>query len=300
MKRTHQRLLILSIILLVGLGIFFLRDIVTGFFAQQPEKPFASIEPDQVTGVTIKTESETENLIKTDGSWVVVEGDSEFPADQGRVNTLIDAFINLEQETIASENPDRHTELGIGETSVTLKTGDDAHTLFIGDTTQVSQNFVRINEENNVYIAAGFNQVNTPIDYRDLTIPFVQNENAVSRIEITEQGSTLTLSKQENEWYIGGEKANQSEMSFYVNELSVIRASSIVDGNPIAEQGLFTEATITVTEGENVKTVEFYPNDDTTKYAQRQDGETVYEINATLVDSLTKTRAELIEEESTE
>jgi hypothetical protein len=128
----------------------------------------------------------------------------------------------------------------------------------------------------------------------------VQNENAVSRIEITEQGSTLTLSKQENEWYIGGEKANQSEMSFYVNELSVIRASSIVDGNPIAEQGLFTEATITVTEGENVKTVGFYPNDDTTKYAQRQDGETVYEINATLVDSLTKTRAELIEEESTE
>lgn len=297
MTLAQKRLFILTIIFLVGLGVFFLRDTVSGFFSQKPEQPFLTIQPEQITAVEIQGANETERIEKQNDLWFVVEDGKEFQADQGRVNTLIDAFRNIEKDTVASENPERHAALGIDTQKIAIKAGDTTHTLFVGNSTQISKNFVRIGEEDTVYVASGLNQVFSPIDYRDLTIPFVQNENEVKAVTITQAGIPIELIKQENEWFVGQEKANQSEVSFYLNELSVIRATNILDTNPVAEQGLFAESTITIKEGENAKTIEFYGKDETTKYAKLQNGETVYEITASLVDNLIKTREELVEED---
>lgn len=296
MKRTHQRLLILSIIFVVGLAVFFLRGTVMNLFAEKSEEPFSSIKPEEIKKIEIQTENETQQLVKESGTWSVVQGEKKFQADQARVDTLIDAFLEVKKETIASENPERHKQLGIGTQKITVKTDENSYTLFIGNSTQISRNFIRIGDEDTVYVASGFSQVVTPADYRDLTIPFVQNEDEVTSITITDAGIPLELTKKEGEWHIGEEKGDQDKMSFYVNELSVIRASQIDDNDPIVDEGLIAEKTIRVAENGEEKMVEFYPKDETTMYAKRQNGEIVYELSASLVDSLIKIRDDLIPE----
>jgi hypothetical protein len=298
MEKTQKRLMTLTIIFLVGISIFFLREIIINFnLINQSKKAFSEIKAEDFTKITVEGEDFTEKLEKKDGQWIVLKENKKYPADQAKVNNIIESITTFEKSELISENKKRHKELGIDKKKIIFKAGDESYTVFIGEESSRSDNFVRLNDEDKVYAFDGFHNVFVPEGYRDMTVPFVKNETDVNAIKINHWKDIIELKKDNGQWMWNDEKIDRSEMSFYLNELAVIKADAILEDNPVESNGLTPEITITVQEGKNNKVLKFYKKDEETYYAKRDNSDIVYEVNASLAKSLNKTKEDLVQKE---
>lgn len=297
MKQNKNRLLFLTGVLFVIIAGLLLKDTILKYTQKDSEQVFPELNPESVTEIQIQDEEKETQLVKKDGSWIVLENGMEFRADQDRIQTLLTNMQNLEKGDIVSENKEKHKDFGIEKKQIVANQGDKKYTLFIGNSPQLSSAYVRVGDSSEIFIAEGFGNVYTPPDYRDLQIPFVEQEENVQTITVEAQGTTLSMEKKDDTWYIGEEEAQREEMSFYVNALRTIRASNILANNPLEGNVLAPTLTIRITENDEEKILQFYPKEETIYYAKRQDRSIVYEVEQGTVESLTKAREDLVKTE---
>lgn len=296
--KTKNRLLILTTAFFVILGILFAKDPLLQMIKPAAEEPLEGVSAESVATIDVQQGDTITRIEKKDGAWIVKAGEIEFPADNERINNLVNTIANVEKDDIASTNKDRHKDLGIQNDKITLTMGgDETKILFVGAPTQVSKNFVRVGDEEEVFVASGFSTVFNPNDYRDLTIPLVNAENAVAKISVSDDTGELTLEKRDNTWFLGDQEGNPEEVGFYVNNIRTLRASDILKENPVEEQGLTPQRTITVTEDGNDKTLEFFVKDEETYYARTSESDRIYEISTSVYESTNANQETLVRQE---
>lgn len=298
MSRRDARLLWLFIVLLV-LTVFFLsKNQVGKIFLPKNTQPFAPVTLNRIQNVVIQNESgQTEDMYKKNGHWYLMKNQVEFRADDERIHSLITSMVSVKKDTVVSTNTNKQGDFGIGRKKIILKDQNSAFTLFIGDTANISDNFVRADGENEVFTASGFDSVFSPFDYRDLLVHFVLSEDAVSTIEIQYSGSTTSLTKNQNSWTTGNRAAVKERVDFFLNDLQTLKAHDLFSQKPSSVQLENPQLMIRVRESGVEKTMEFFQTDDHNMYlATASSSNMIFQIPAAYVDSLKKVEKDFIQD----
>lgn len=293
MQQNRSRLIKLLVILIIVFGALTLKSELPKFLPEKTDHAFSEIKKEQIKEIKI-TKTKTSHVYKKNKEWFIKNQDSEFRADKVRIEKIINAFINLKKENIVSTNKNKHQDLGINKQKIELKTDSKSYVIYIGNNEGLSNNYVRIDNENEVFFSEGFNEVFIDEDFRDLKVPIVKDEAKVTNIEINYQGNTTLLVKNEDDWKIGDKTAKRDRVDFYLNDLKTLKASDILKKN---ENSLVPdpELTINIKENGKEKTISFYPENEETYIATLTSIDYDYIVATAYVASLTKEEKDFVE-----
>lgn len=286
MRKTKRRFLTISLLFLISLGFLILKNKWSYWFPPKTNRPFSKIKKENITRITLTKDSNTTVLYKRDKNWYLKKDDIEYKADKERINRIIDAFVNLEEEEIVSKNKKRHKGLGIGKDKISIKTGEKTHHLYIGNPVAIDKNYLRIDENPIVFTGSGFSNVFYPEDFRDLKVHLIVNEDSVSNIHLAFNNQTVNLKKTKKNWYIKNKKVKKEAIDFFLNDLKTLKAEDILVNQKLSlTQPLLT---IKITENGREKTAQFFPKDKDSNYLKTSQSKNIFEVSATTVNNLKK------------
>lgn len=277
---------------LLFVSYFLLKDLVLGlFFPKKTVEPFKFLNKNTVTGIQIDSDSKVINLYKKDKIWFVKPSTAtgETKADQERIDNLIFTLSSLVKENVVSFNKKNHQDLGIGKNKIVLKTKDKNYELYIGNTTGTDQNYVRIDNENEVFKASGFAQVFTPFDYRDLNVNFVSDETAITEISIND----LVLQKKKDQWFIANKQAKTDRVDFFLSDLKNLKAQDILPADTSLPYS--PQLTIKINTNNTLQTAYFFTKDKDNYYLKSSSSYNIFQIPTIYVNSLKKEEKDFIE-----
>ena len=149
MRHNQARLIKLLIALIAVFAILFLKNELPRFLPQKQNQPFSSLKKEEIKEMLI-TKDKTTYLYKKGELWFTKKDKSEFRADEERINKIIESLINLKKGDIVSSNKNKHQDLGIDKQKIEIKMSGKSYLIYIGNTNGLLNNFVRIDNENEV------------------------------------------------------------------------------------------------------------------------------------------------------
>ncbi|PJB88155.1 hypothetical protein CO083_03245, partial [Candidatus Roizmanbacteria bacterium CG_4_9_14_0_8_um_filter_34_12] len=227
MKKNQQRnfWLGLSTVILLLILIFGNR-IILKF---KPGSPFLfHFDKKQVVKIKIINGSNTTTLQNKNNLWYILKKDTEFLADQARIDQILDTLKTLKKEDIISNNKEKQFEFGINNTSIDLSTKDKSWKLYLGKNYSSSQLYVKTNDSEDVFLASNLSSILYPEDYRDLNLHLINDENKVTQIELDDNITKLVLLKKKDKWFIGEKEAKKDRVDFLINDLKTLSANDII------------------------------------------------------------------------
>ena len=297
MKRNKKRLIQLVIVLFVAFTLIIIKNQSASwrakFLPQKSNKPFSLLKKEEITELLI-TKDKTTSLYKKGEFWFTKKDNNEFRADEERINKIVESLINLKKGDIVSSNKNKHQDLGINKQKIEIKIPGKSYVIYIGNTSGMSNNFVRIDNENEVFTSAGFEEVFTSDDYRDLLLHLVNHEAKVTSIEIYFDDKKTVLSKKGNAWKIGNKSVKKDRVDFFINDLKTLKAKDIFK-KPENYQPVDLEVSITVKESNQEKNIRFYYGDEENYSANITTSNFDYTIVSAYVASLKKEEKDFLE-----
>lgn len=288
-----NRLIVLSVVILLLLAAITTKDILGRLFGPKPGKPFSAIKKELVSEIALQDDQARQRIYKKSGKWFVTKEGFEYPADAERISGLIDSMIGFTEGDPVSSNKSRHKDLGIGKDLVSLSADGKTYTLYIGEQTGTTSNYVRVGDENNVYVTSGFDTAFTPEDYRDLSIRAVTSEDKVTTITLLNEGNEVLLTKDKDAWKANGAAAQREKVDFYINDVKTLRATDRVKNSEVSTDAT-PSLTVNIRESGKDTSVFFFPKDETTYFLRVGMNGPVYTIQAAYVESLKKTQADFL------
>jgi uncharacterized pyridoxamine 5'-phosphate oxidase family protein len=272
-----------------------IKDNLQKLIPKKSTKVFNLLKKNDIKEIEIETNDKKIKIYKKDDHWLIKKENAEFIADKQRVDKIIDAFINLEKEEVVSNNPKNFKNLGIDKQKITLITDEKKYTVYIGNPASFEKNYLKINDENNVFIASGFSNLLSPDDFRDLNLYLLTDENKVNHFKIAIYPQIeFSLTKKNNDWFINEKKVKKERVDYFINDLKTLKANDILPPNtPLPT--FFPELTITVKEDSLEKTVYFLKKDQNNYYLQIKDNNQIYQIASVYVSSLKKEEKDFLE-----
>ena len=285
MKKTKSRLFKLAFLLLTLLFLYILKIQFANFFSQKTPFVFPDLKNQSISHITI-IGGKSISLYKKNGLWFVKQKKDEFRADQERINNLINNIINLKKEEIVSTNKTKHQQFGIDKEKISFKINDKDFVVFIGKTTGLNKNYLRVDKQNEVFIGEGLTDVFYPDDYRDLNVYLVDDENKVVMVKIAYDNKTLVLQNKNDKWYLKDKEIKKEKVSFFINELKTLKADDILPKK--TSPSTIAELIINLKENRREKTANFYQQDEDNYLLKISTSELIYQISKNTVDSLKK------------
>ena len=292
MKRNRIRLIQLVTLLLIILALLFIKNNLSQFLPKKPDQPFSTLKKEQIRQILL-TKDKTTFLYKKDKVWYVKKGSQEFRADTERINNIIDSFVSLSKNEVISSNKKKHKSLGIDKQKIEIKTNGKTYAIYIGSITGLSKNYIRIGDDNEVFIVEGFAEVFTSEDYRDLIVHLINDETKVTLIEINFEDNKTILTKRGNDWKIGDKTAKKDRVDFFLNDLKTLKANDILPKDTILAQVISGQ--IAVNENANKKSIMIYSKDEDNYLTKTSESEFVFQIPAAYVASLKKEEKDFVE-----
>ena len=292
MKRNRIRLIQLVTLLLIILALLFIKNNLSQFLPKKPDQPFSTLKKEQIRQILL-TKDKTTFLYKKDKVWYVKKGSQEFRADTERINNIIDSFVSLSKNEVISSNKKKHKSLGIDKQKIEIKTNGKTYTIYLGNITGLSKNYIRIGDDNEVFIVEGFAEVFTSEDYRDLIVHLINDETKVTLIEINFEDNKTILTKRGNDWKIGDKTAKKDRVDFFLNDLKTLKANDILPKDTILAQVISGQ--IAVNENANKKSIMIYSKDEDNYLTKTSESEFVFQIPAAYVASLKKEEKDFVE-----
>lgn len=259
MKKNRIRLISLTLFLSLLLLIFVFNNRIKYWFPQKFHQPFSSINKKGIFEISI-IDSNNKIVLSKKNHWLVKKEGQDYQADEERINKILDNIVSLKKEEIVSNNENRHKDLGIKDQKIILKSKDKTHVLFIGNSSSIDKNYLKINNENDVFITSGFTDIFTNNDFRDLKLNLIQDEESIDRIIIAFEEKTITLDKKKNKntisWQIDNKTLKKEKVDFFINNLITLKANDILVKNiPFDNPPALT---IKLQENKEQKIVQFY------------------------------------------
>ncbi|MBI2641627.1 DUF4340 domain-containing protein [Candidatus Roizmanbacteria bacterium] len=291
-NRARLKKLIALIILLVFA--YFLKDFAVTFFASKPQQPSSSLEKSAISEILIKNDKQEFSLYKKGGRWLTKKAGEEFQADEEKISQIIESIAVLKKDEIVSKNKNKHEEFGIGNQTITLKSGGKSYVIFVGDSAGITKNYVRIDDENEVFAATGFDTVFADTDFLDLSLHLIKDENFITSVTTYLEGNTLSLEKKGNDWKIEDRTAKKDRVDFFLNDLKTLKAKDILkkqenylDVNPILS--------IIIKENNKEKNIGFYSQNEEEYFVRINPSSYDYIVASGFVASLKKEEKDFFE-----
>lgn len=250
----HTRNTVIMAVILVLLGAFVYFYEIRGREAREEADRQAELlldfEPEQVTGLTLTTESGTVAASRADGRWSIDEP-RPVEADGEELDAVVDNLHTAAQERLIAEEPEDLGAFGLAEPDAraVLRLDDGRElSLAVGNDTPVGFNLYALADDGRVYSAprALRGQLAKSLhDLRDRSI-LSFDETAVRRIELQAPSYTASLSLEDPEGENGGTwqvtapvetRADEDTVADLLDELSAGEAEAFVlDDAPSDEQ----------------------------------------------------------------
>ncbi len=260
----------------------------TKLLPKKSNQSFFSLNKEKISEI-IFTGDTTEKIYKKNNRWYIKKNNFEFRADEEKIDQTITSFLKLKKENIVSNNKTKHHELGIAKQKIEIKTNGKTYTVFIGKTFGLSGNYVRLDNENEVFTAEGFNGLLTTQDFRDLSLHFVTNESELTLLQIED----IRLDKKDSNWKIDTKTAKKDRVDFYINDLKTLKATDILTSR--TELPASIPFTIKVIESKKEKTLFIYQLSENSYLAKISVSDYIYQIPAAYVASLKKEVTDFLE-----
>ena len=155
MRKNKQRLTYLIIIIcLFGLFLAFKNEVMNFL---KPKTPFlfSKISQKDITSMEINYNGQNTLLFLKNQNWLIKKDSQEYPADTEKINKIIKAVFSLKKDEIVANNKNKHPEMGINNNKIVVKTKNQTTTVYVGKQAGTNSNYVRINEENQIFLVEG-------------------------------------------------------------------------------------------------------------------------------------------------
>ncbi len=299
---------IVLIVVLAGLGAY-----IYFYLSKQPEKSesgppkqkvFASVTADKIDELKIKSSSgDVTTLKKTGDAWQITDP-IQAKADSAEVSSITSNLSTVESQRVVEENPAGLKDFGLDPPRVDVAfkaSGDkDYRHLLVGDKTATSVDmYAKTGTDKRVILIPAFTDGTfnrSTFDLRDKTV-LKFDRDKVDGIDVTDQGKTLQLAKDNGDWKVVkpiAVPADFGSVEGLVGRLQTLQMKSIVtnDAAPadLKKYGLDKpQAAATVAMGSARATVDIGGNaDDSSVYARDTSKPMVMTVEKAILDDLKK------------
>ncbi len=230
---TLRLILLLVVLLLIYAGVEFFSS--TGR-SKSLRKELVSIDTVSVTRLIITKENITTSLSKTNDQWEVSDGEKSFSAETSRVIGSLMSIQTIQPSRIATRNPDKWKEFQVDSsgTRIEIYDGDKKSLdIVLGRFGMRGQQqfftYVRLFEDNDVYVANNFMTFSIPTDaagFRNQTLTSISKDSiSAIRFHYPSDSSFLLEKNLEDKWVIGNIEADSAATHDYLQMISRLNSS---------------------------------------------------------------------------
>lgn len=289
MRKENRRFLTLLFLLFLLICLFILIQKLPPLFKKE-EKILNKIKKDQIKKIIITEGKEKKIITKNNNRWLI----KNFPADQERIEKIIDELVNLTKEEIVSSNKNKYRDFEVeGRRKIEIEN----HIIYIGKTYSFGKSYFRIDSDPNVYLSSeDLSSFFYPKDFRDLKVYFILDDKKIERIEEYWQGKSLKLTKKEDKWLISnGKTAKREKVDFFINDIVTLKGDDVFEKKNINLSDYQADLLLIVSENGKEKKGTFYQKDQEKYYFYQESSNYIYQIPAAYISSLKKEEKDLIE-----
>lgn len=295
MGKNTARLIKLVVILIILSGIILIKNKLTELTTQNRPEPFKTIKKEEIVQINIQNDNKETRLYKRDNHWLLEKDGQKFAADEDRINKIIDAFTALEKGEAVSSNKSKQEVLGIGKQGITLKTKNKLYVVYIGNNYTTDKNYLKVDDEGDIFTASGFSDLLNLNDFRDLSVHFIGNEEKVSQVQISFDYKNIVLDKKNNDWYSGEKKLIRERVDFFLNDLKTLKSTDLFIKDPMEGSYYPESLTIKIKENSNEKTAIFFQKDESNFYLKTSNSNLIFQVPDVYVSSFKKEEKDFVE-----
>mgnify|MGYP001053781880 CR=1 FL=1 len=296
-KKNLNRLLVLLITLfLLSLFIYSYQKISKIIQERKNIYPFKNIKNSDVKKIIFEKEDKKYEIYKKNNLWLLKEKNIEFRADKEKIDKVIEMIKEIKKEEIISRNKKRHQDFGVGKNKIKIFTQNKEITIYVGNNANLNNNYLRINEENDIFLGENFDEFLTTNDWRDLKINLIEKEENVEELTLNYEGKKLFLKKEKYGWKINQKKVKKDRVNFFINEISTLKANDIINKNNIPNfSNINPLMTIQIKEKNKIKKAEFFEKDKDNFFLKTSVDNVIYQLSSVYVLSLKKNEEDFIQ-----
>jgi len=293
-KKTFNRLLILGTILfLLIFFIFCYQKIKKITDEKKSASPFKTLKKQDIKKMIFEKENKKYEVYKKNNSWYLKENNIEIKADKEKIEKIIEAVTEIKKEEIISKNKNKHQDFGIGKNKIIIFTQKKQISIYVGNNAGFNNNYLRVNEENEVFLGKDFEEFLNTNDWRELKVNLIEKEDNVEEVTLNYEGKTLVLKKEENEWKVNQKKAKKDRVDFFINEIFTLKGNDIVPYKSPSD--INPSLTIQIREKNQIKKANFFKKDENNYWLTISFNNFVYQISSAYVLSLKKNEEDFIQ-----
>jgi len=287
MKKNTSRLIGVMIVLFFLSALLFSIRFISLSGQKKIAQPYAKLDEKNISEIIIEGIPAKVLLHKESNAWYIQENKTSYPADTEKIKKIIEAVKGFKKDEVVSTNTNKHKEFGIGNQTLSFVVNKKKNTLFIGNGYAFEKNYVRLNDEKEIYIAGGFQSILSESSYKELLLNLIGDENKVDSITIVYPDNQIQLKKNNNDWLVNNKKIDKNKAVFLLSDLKGLQATDMliedidpaVKGNTIA---------IVINENRKERTVNLYQLDDDYYRVKISDNKYIYKISTSSIESLMK------------
>lgn len=233
MRGLKSTLFLLLVLLGLGAYIYFVASKPKEPTDAKQEKVFASLAPDQITELKVKSQSGDVTSLKKDGdAWKVVAPITE-KAAESEVSNITSALEQVDIARVLDENPASVAEFGLEtpKIEVEFKSSDGkSGKLLLGEKNATGGNlYARRNDEKRVFLIPAYHEATfnkSTFDLRDKTLMTIARDK-VDGIEVTTGGDTIELTRAGDDWKLTRPLAARADASMVIGLISRVESSQM-------------------------------------------------------------------------
>jgi len=200
-----------------------------------------TIDPEAVTQIVISSKGETTTISKKELEWYVSNGDYEFKADADKVSNAVSTLQTIIPSRIATRNPEKWKEFQVDSSGVrvsVMEGNEKSLDIILGRFGMQGQQFhtyVRLYDENDVYVANNFMSFSLPGNsngYRNGKVVSIAADSIKSINFQYNDSSFMLIQSLNGGWLADQESVDSVKVSSYFNTLKNKISSSFYEGDP--------------------------------------------------------------------
>lgn len=263
---TNKNLIILTTILLAGIGLIFAKKQISQYQSTKPNdylKAIKAIAPDKISNIILKDSSTQLQINKEGTEWKVASKS----ANVAMVEDLINGVIIDSSPLLIGESEELKKKQGLTEQEaikITIKSNNQELTLNIGPKNG-SFNPIQIDGTNQIYSLRGLPNISTDANkWVNLKIVDIDSSQ-IKSLTFNTSWQPFTIQKQEDKsWKFseGEDKVNQDEVEQFLLDINPFKAKELAYEQKQEEYNLAAAAEFyltIVTDDDQSQTLEFYP-----------------------------------------
>lgn len=221
------------------------------------------------------------------GKWLT-KGTVRMPADEIRIKGFLQFLKTLTKMKLFHRTK-KTKRVRQDSNRIEIKIGMMTYRLYIGNS-DLTKNYLMLNDEPIIFEAEGFDDVFDPFDYRDLSLHPINTVEQVSAIKITWETNESKLEKNKDVWLVNGKKAVRERADYLLNNIQTLKATDIITPQQFNPQ----TPHLTHEEGNKNTLLTVYNFDDSSSIVKMSNSKFIYKVPNVYLESVKKAEDDLM------